>query len=47
METVTATYHGIVETLTEANLRLARQLEDRSNELKDVKAIQKRGELTP
>jgi hypothetical protein len=38
METVTATDRVIVATVTDANSRLARQLEDRSNELKEVKA---------
>jgi hypothetical protein len=33
----------VVATLTEANSRLAKQLEDRSNELKDTKALLKKG----
>jgi hypothetical protein len=32
----------VVATLTEANSRLFKQLEDRSNELKDIKAILKK-----
>jgi hypothetical protein len=46
LATATATYGGIVETLTEANSRLARQLEDLSSELKEVNALLKRIELT-
>jgi hypothetical protein len=37
-----ATEPGVVATLTEENSRLARQLEDRYNELKEVKALLKR-----
>jgi hypothetical protein len=42
LETATATDRGVVTTLTEANYRLAKQLEDRSNELKDIKALLKK-----
>jgi hypothetical protein len=41
-ETSTATDRGVVATLTEANSRLAKQLEDRSNDLKDIKALLKK-----
>jgi hypothetical protein len=34
---------SVVATLTEANSRLAKQLEDRSKELKEVKALLKKG----
>jgi hypothetical protein len=39
LATATETDHGGVATLTEANLRLTRQLEYRSSELKEVKAL--------
>jgi hypothetical protein len=42
LETVTAADRGVVATMTEANSRLARQLEDRYNELKEIKALLKR-----
>jgi hypothetical protein len=42
LETVTATDRGVIATLTEANSRLAKQLEDRSNELKVIKALFKK-----
>jgi hypothetical protein len=42
MGTTTTTDRGVVTTLTEENLRLAKQLEDRSNELKDIKALLKK-----
>jgi hypothetical protein len=42
LATATATDRGVVETLTEANSRLARQLEDRANELKEIKALIKK-----
>jgi hypothetical protein len=42
LATATATYRGVVATLTETNSRLVRQLEDRSNELKEVKALLKK-----
>jgi hypothetical protein len=41
LATSTATDRGVVATITEANSRLARQLEDRSNELKEIKALLK------
>jgi hypothetical protein len=37
LATATSTDCSIVATLTEVNSRLAKQLEDRSNELKEVK----------
>jgi hypothetical protein len=40
--TSTAADRGIVATLTETNARLARQLEGRSNKLKEVKALLKK-----
>jgi hypothetical protein len=43
MATATATDRGVVTTLTEANSRLAKQLQDCSNELKDIKALLKKG----
>jgi hypothetical protein len=46
LTTSRATDRGIVATLTEANSRLARQLEDHSNESKEIKALLKRKELT-
>jgi hypothetical protein len=42
MATATATDRDVVATLTEANSRLATQLEDRSSELKDIKALFKK-----
>jgi hypothetical protein len=33
---------GVVATLTEANARLAKQLEDNSNEVRELKAILKK-----
>jgi hypothetical protein len=42
LATVTATDRRVVTTLTEANSRLTKQLEDRSNELKDIKALLKK-----
>jgi hypothetical protein len=42
LATSTATDRGFVATLTEANSRLARKLEDRSNELKEIKALLKK-----
>jgi hypothetical protein len=38
----TSTDRGVVATLTEVNTRLARQLEDRSKEVKEVKALLKK-----
>jgi hypothetical protein len=42
LATSTATDRGVVATLTEANSRLAKQLEDPSNELKEIKEILKK-----
>jgi hypothetical protein len=42
LETATATDRGVVATLTEENSRLAKQLEDLSNELKYIKALLKK-----
>jgi hypothetical protein len=42
LATATATDRCVVATFTEANSRLVKQLEDRSNELKDIKALLKR-----
>jgi hypothetical protein len=41
LATATATDHGVIVTMTEANSRLAKKLEDRSSELKDIKALLK------
>jgi hypothetical protein len=38
LDTVTAANRGVVATLTEANARLAKQLEDNSNELRELMA---------
>jgi hypothetical protein len=43
LATATAAGHGIVSTLTEANAHLAKQLEDNSNELRELKALLKKG----
>jgi hypothetical protein len=40
--TATAADRGVVATLTEANARLVRQLEDNSNELRELKALIKK-----
>jgi hypothetical protein len=40
--TSTATNRSVVAILTEANSHLTKQLEDRSNELKDIKALLKK-----
>jgi hypothetical protein len=37
--TATAADRGVVATLTEANARLAKQLEDNSSELRELKAL--------
>jgi hypothetical protein len=42
LATATAADRGIVATLTEANARLAKQLEDNSNELRELKALIKK-----
>jgi hypothetical protein len=39
LATSTAADLGVVATLTEENVRLAKQLEDNSNELRELKAI--------
>jgi hypothetical protein len=39
LATATAADWGLVATLTEANARLAKQLEDNSNELRELKAL--------
>jgi hypothetical protein len=39
---VTASDRGVVATLTEANARLVKQLEDNSNELRKLKALLKK-----
>jgi hypothetical protein len=40
--TANAAYRGVVATLTEANARLVKQLEDNSNELRELKALIKK-----
>jgi hypothetical protein len=45
LATATATYRGVVANLTAENSCLARKLDDRSNQLKEVKALMKRLEL--
>jgi hypothetical protein len=42
LETATAAYRGVVAALTKANARLAKQLEDNSNELRELKALLKK-----
>jgi hypothetical protein len=42
LATATAADRGVVETLTEANARLVKQLEDTSNELRELKALIKK-----
>jgi hypothetical protein len=42
LATVTAADRGVVETLTEANARLAKQLEDNSNELRELNDLIKK-----
>jgi hypothetical protein len=42
LATSTAADRGVVETLTEANARLVKQLEDNSNELRELKALIKK-----
>jgi hypothetical protein len=42
LATATAEERGVVATLTEANDRLAKQLEDNSNELRELKALIKK-----
>jgi hypothetical protein len=40
--TATAADRGVVATLTEANARLAKQIEDNYNELRELKALLKK-----
>jgi hypothetical protein len=42
LATSTATDRGVVETLTEANARLTKQLEDNASELRDLKDLLKK-----
>jgi hypothetical protein len=42
LATATAADRGVVEDLTQANARLAKQLEDNSNELRELKALIKK-----
>jgi hypothetical protein len=42
LATATAADRGVVETLTEANTRIVKQLEDNSNELRELKALIKK-----
>jgi prephenate dehydrogenase len=42
LATATASDRGVVATLTEANARLVKQLEDYSNELRELKALIKK-----
>jgi hypothetical protein len=42
LATATATDRGVVAALTQDNARLAKQLEDNSNELRDLKALIKK-----
>jgi hypothetical protein len=52
LATATTAYRGVVAALTQANSRLAKQLEDNSNELRELKALlhkerrEKRGQRT-
>jgi hypothetical protein len=39
LATATVEDHGVVATLMEANARLVKQLEDNSNELRELKAL--------
>jgi hypothetical protein len=43
--TATASDRGVVATLTEANTRLVKKLEDNSNELQELKALKKKQRL--
>jgi hypothetical protein len=42
LATATAADRGVVATLTQANTRLVKQLEDNSNELRELKALIKK-----
>jgi hypothetical protein len=52
LATATAEDRGVVATLTEANARMVKQLEDNSNDLRELKALiqkertEKRGQLS-
>jgi hypothetical protein len=43
LATATAAYRGVVATLTEANAGLVKKLEENSNELRELKALIKKG----
>jgi hypothetical protein len=45
LATATAADSGVVATLTEANARLVKQLEDNTNELRELKALIKKERL--
>jgi hypothetical protein len=45
LPTATAVEHGVVATLTEANTCLVKQLEDNSNELRELKALIKKEKI--
>jgi hypothetical protein len=45
LATASAADRGVVATLTKANARLVKQLEDNSNELRELKALIKKGRL--
>jgi hypothetical protein len=45
MATATAADWGVVAALAQANARLAKQLEDNSNELWELKALLKKGRI--
>jgi hypothetical protein len=45
LATATAAYRGVVATLTEANARLVKQLEDNPNELRELKALINKGKI--
>jgi hypothetical protein len=45
LATATAADRGVVATVTEANARLVKQLEDNSNELREIKALTKKDRL--
>jgi hypothetical protein len=42
LATATATDRGVVATLTEANARVAKQLEDNTSDLRELKALLKK-----
>jgi hypothetical protein len=45
LTTATASDRGVVVTLTDANARLVKQLEDNSNELRELNALMKKERL--